>query len=98
MLGERERMEAIHGIPCGHKSHSSGEENDRANLAVRASVLTDHLVRPEENGRGNRDAQFLRGLQVNGPRSWDRPLYARRGGLRGAGGSSTDSKIAANIE
>jgi hypothetical protein len=32
------------------------------------------------------------------PRSWDRPLYARRGGLRGAGGSSTDSKIAANIE
>src|SRR5262249_35366757 len=22
------------------------------------------------------------------PRSWDRPLYARRGGLRGAGGSS----------
>jgi integrase len=32
------------------------------------------------------------------PRSWDRPLYARRGGLRGAGGSSTDAKIAANIE
>jgi Glyoxalase/Bleomycin resistance protein/Dioxygenase superfamily len=27
-----------------------------------------------------------------------RPLYARRGGLKGAGGSSTDSKIAANIE
>jgi hypothetical protein len=33
-----------------------------------------------------------------GPRSWDRPLYALRGGLRGAGASSTDSKIAANIE
>ena len=32
------------------------------------------------------------------PRSWDRPLYAFRGGLRGAGASSTDSKIAANIE
>jgi hypothetical protein len=35
---------------------------------------------------------------VKGPRSWDRPHYARRGGLRGAGGSSTDSKIASNIE
>jgi hypothetical protein len=33
-----------------------------------------------------------------GPRSSDRPLYAFRGGLSGAGASSTDSKIAANIE
>ena len=33
-----------------------------------------------------------------GPRSGDRPLYAFRGGLRGAGASSTDSKIAINIE
>jgi hypothetical protein len=32
------------------------------------------------------------------PRSWDRPLYDFRGGLRGAGASSTDSKMAANIE
>ena len=32
------------------------------------------------------------------PRSWDRPLYAFRGGFKGAGASSTDSKIAANIE
>jgi len=32
------------------------------------------------------------------PRSWYRPLYALRGGLRGAGASSTDAKIAANIE
>src|SRR5262249_8179139 len=31
-------------------------------------------------------------------RSWDRPRYAFRGGLRGAGASSTDSKIAANID
>ena len=31
-------------------------------------------------------------------RSWDRPLYGFRGGLRGAGASSTESKIAANIE
>src|SRR5215510_1423964 len=31
------------------------------------------------------------------PRSWHRPLHAFRGGLRGAGASSTDSKIAANI-
>jgi Kelch motif len=35
---------------------------------------------------------------INGPRSWDRPLYAFRGGLSGAGASSTDAKIAANIE
>ena len=34
----------------------------------------------------------------DGPRSWDRPLYAFRGGFKGAGASSTDSKIAANIE
>ena len=32
------------------------------------------------------------------PRSWDRPLYALRGGLKGAGASSTASKIVANIE
>ncbi len=32
------------------------------------------------------------------PRSRDRPLYARRGGLKGAGGSSTDSNIAVNID
>ena len=36
--------------------------------------------------------------RLDGPRSWDRPLYAFRGGLRGAGASSTDAKIAANIE
>ena len=35
---------------------------------------------------------------IFGPRSWDRPLYAFRGGFKGAGASSTDSKIAANIE
>src|SRR5262245_27155088 len=32
------------------------------------------------------------------PRSWDRPLYAFRGGLRGAGASSTDANIAINFE
>ena len=32
------------------------------------------------------------------PRSGDRPLYALRGGLSGAGANSTDSSIAANIE
>src|SRR5205809_2449960 len=35
-------------------------------------------------------------LPTIGPRSWDRPLYAFRGGLRGAGASSTASQIAAN--
>jgi hypothetical protein len=35
---------------------------------------------------------------VGGPRSWHRPLYAFRGGLSGAGASSTASKSAANIE
>jgi integrase len=32
------------------------------------------------------------------PRSWDRPLYAFRGGRRGAGASSTDATSAINIE
>src|SRR5262252_1557375 len=35
---------------------------------------------------------------ITGPRSRDRPLYALRGGRRGAGASSTDAKMAANIE
>jgi hypothetical protein len=35
---------------------------------------------------------------TGGPRSWHRPLYVFRGGLRGAGARSTESKIAANIE
>ena len=38
------------------------------------------------------------GNSIFRPRSWDRPLYAFRGGFKGAGASSTDSKIAANIE
>src|SRR5262249_10155738 len=37
-------------------------------------------------------------LRAQGPRSGDRPLYALRGGLSGAGANSTDSSIAANIE
>ena len=38
-------------------------------------------------------------ISKNGTRVvWDRPLYAFRGGFKGAGASSTDSKIAANIE
>jgi hypothetical protein len=35
---------------------------------------------------------------LRGPRSPDRPHYAFRGGLSGAGASSTASSIAANIE
>jgi len=37
-------------------------------------------------------------INPHGLRSWDRPRYAFRGGLSGAGASSTDAKIAANIE
>ena len=42
--------------------------------------------------------RFRRLLKASWPRSGDRPLYALRGGLSGAGASSTDSNIAANIE
>ena len=35
---------------------------------------------------------------ISWSRSGHRPLYARQGGLRGAGANSTESKIAANIE
>ena len=48
-------------------------------------------------GGTTNDPEVLRGMG-NGPRSWDRPLYALRGGRKGAGASSTVSKIAANIE
>jgi hypothetical protein len=44
------------------------------------------------------EALTPRELALNRPRSPHRPLYARRGGLSGAGGSSTDSRIATNIE
>src|SRR5712671_4605853 len=47
------------------------------------------------NASGIRDtARVLRvspTTVIKGPRSWDRPLYAFRGGLSGAGASSTDS-------
>src|SRR5438552_1951246 len=44
------------------------------------------------------DNHLLLILPNQRPRSWDRPLYAFRGGRRGAGASSTDAKIAVNIE
>jgi hypothetical protein len=46
--------------------------------------------------KGHQNSLFRQMLER--PCSWDRPLYAFRGGLRGAGASSTESKIAANIE
>ena len=53
----------------------------------------------------SRVKRFTRWLKNDGnkeevywPRSRDRPLYAFRGGRRGAGASSTESKIVANIE
>jgi hypothetical protein len=48
--------------------------------------------------RNNSDWYRLIELCSMWPRSWDWPRYAFRGGLRGAGASSTDSKIVANIE
>jgi len=56
----------------------------------KTTTTPQHLVIHEA------EAEIVR--QIYRPRSRDRPLYARRGGLRGAGGSSTDAKIAANIE
>ena len=48
---------------------------------------------------GNQDAERAGPLQCRErPRSPDRPHYAFRGGLSGAGASSTDSSIAAHIE
>src|SRR5205809_4626513 len=55
-------------------------------------------TRPEIDEMFTIEPPPARRMAGMGPRSWDRPLYARRGGLRGAGGSSTDAKIAANIE
>jgi hypothetical protein len=46
----------------------------------------------------HKKAQFEALPIVERPRSWDRPPYAFRGGLSGAGASSTASNIAANIE
>jgi hypothetical protein len=59
-----------------------------------SEVVTLGLLHALKGG-GNR--AFYRWL-TRGPRSPDRPHYAFRGGLSGAGASSTDSSIAANIE
>jgi ATP-dependent DNA helicase RecG len=77
------------------------------NRDIRRSYIrrggSDERCTPEEIERFLRDASDRRYdseliEEYWRPRSWDRPLYAFRGGLRGAGASSTDSKIAANIE
>ncbi len=53
----------------------------------------------EEYGlRFDIEENFLDDKSNGWPRSPDRPRYAFRGGLSGAGASSTDSSIAANIE
>ena len=52
-------------------------------------------AKPDSHYR--RIQRFFKEVKIR-PRSWDRPLYAFRGGFKGAGASSTDSKIAANIE
>src|SRR5215831_4729781 len=49
-------------------------------------------------GHMDADALIKNIFAADWPRSRDRPLYALRGGLSGAGASSTDSNIAANIE
>ena len=74
-------------------------------VVLRMRMLTEHRIEkriPSEDGFDPRIASepvsrchFVYNSRL---RSWDRPLYAFRGGLRGAGASSTDAKIAANIE
>ena len=49
----------------GGKLRHSAECNDRVNGAVRASVLTDHLVSQHAQGRGKGEAKRLGGLEVD---------------------------------
>jgi hypothetical protein len=49
----------------GGKLPHSAECNDRANVAVQASVLTDHLIGLEEQRRGNGEAKRVGGLEVD---------------------------------
>ena len=65
----------------------------RLNFGVAASGLPSDWAMFNVDGMSGQNRDMTRG-----PRSWDRPLYAFRGGFKGAGASSTDSKIAANIE
>ena len=67
----------------------------------RQHATRDLAIRTQRTSQATALAQLGRGLrwQRDGrPRSWDRPLYAFRGGLSGAGASSTNSSIVANIE
>src|SRR5262245_63697154 len=53
-----------HGVTKGANCATVQSATTGANVAVRASVLTDHLVRLEEQRRGKRDPEGLSRLQV----------------------------------
>ena len=105
------RLKAIFSSDIGHWDvPDMTEVVEEAYELVEDHVITEEdfrdfvFVNPAELYAKTNPA-FFKGTAVEGavdklmwPRSWDRPLYAFRGGFKGAGASSTDSKIAANIE
>jgi hypothetical protein len=93
------RMTSASGTAHLSKTNKS-EEAENARLAGCREVVLQYAQALGVIARECISRDELATLIDNGirPRSWDRPLYAFRGGLRGAGASSTASKIAANIE
>ena len=83
------------------------ERGVKLNHPEAIALITDFVVEGARDGRSVAElmeagahvvSQAQRKSCGIWPRSWHRPLYALRGGLEGAGASSTASKIAANIE
>src|SRR5262245_50151118 len=80
------------------------EGHEARRIRLEAMPLDQHIEGrhgEREPGVKIRPASMYDLLEVHDERrlrSWHRPLYALRGGLKGAGTSSTVSKIAANIE
>ena len=98
-------VRALGGVDAGEflnarEMEAYVSENVVARVLIGRQAAPNPQIRDHSNIARAYAALGTGGLEeVNAwPRSWDRPLYAFRGGLRGAGTSSTASKIAANIE
>ena len=93
-LGEGEAARQHYEADLGIAQRLADAEPDRADYQYDLAVSLGRManISPDQSAEYVAQALDIR------PRSRDRPLYAFRGGRRGAGASSTASKIAANIE
>ena len=80
------------GVPWGHTPRYSGEESrpcPHRGGGVSRRGSANHLVRLEEEGRGNREAERLGRLEVDDQLELRRLLHGQVGGLALSGFLST---------